>query len=78
MSQSLRSIRLFVATYEELSFTVAAQRENPNVSVRVIDSYFGDLTLYITQSRPTLRPHGGLWSCQTAQRFIHSLHLRGR
>jgi len=32
VSQSLRSIRLFVAAYEELSFTVAAQRENATQS----------------------------------------------
>ncbi len=41
MSQSLRSIRLFVAAYEELSFTVAAHRENATQSG--VSQHVGDL-----------------------------------
>lgn len=41
MTQSLRSIRLFVAAYEELSFTQAAHRENATQSG--VSQHVGDL-----------------------------------
>ncbi len=46
MSETLRDVRLFVATYEERSFTAAAQRENATQSgvsqhIRKIEDRFG-------------------------------------
>ena len=41
MRQTLRGIQLFVATYEELSFTLAASRENTTQSG--VSQHVGDI-----------------------------------